>query len=134
MKKRCCYLIRAVISLCLGLCIYLFFRQGTYIHKILTISNGFWLSEINFFWDSLVRYALPDFLWGYALSMMLYALWLPKKKIYLISYVSASLGVMWEILQLLSIAKGTFDIIDCGMYILASWISYISYKKREKSK
>ncbi len=134
MKNRVYYLSHSFFSLCVGLSLYLFVRQGTYIHQILHTPIAFGFSEVSFFGDKIVRYAFPDFLWGYALSMVLYALWLPRKKAYIISVISALLGIAWELCQLLSIVNGTFDIIDCGMYILASIISYHFYKKREKLK
>ncbi len=133
MRKRCYILVHSVVSLMIGLFCYLLFRRNTIIHKILNLQDLFGLSEKRFFADNLLRYYLPDFLWCYSLSMLLYAIWYPQSKIHLIPLFSALLGILWEFLQLFSIVKGTFDLADCTMYILASAFSYYLFK-REKSK
>ncbi len=133
MKRRCYILVHSVVSLTIGLSCYLLFRRNTIIHKILNCQDLFGLSEKRFFADCQLRYYLPDFLWCYSLSMLLYAVWYPQNKIHLIPIFSAFFGIVWELLQLLSIVNGTFDLADCTIYILASAFSYYLFK-REKSK
>ncbi len=134
MKNRLIYTLQSVISLTFGAIIYILFRKNTYLHGFLNISTPL-LSNIEFFADNLIRYALPDFLWCYSFTMMIYAVLMPQKKkgIYAGVFCAFS-GIFWEILQKLSVVSGTFDLIDCAMYIFASYYSYKIYNKRENFK
>ncbi len=130
MKNRCFYIIHSFLSIFIGAFIYIVFRSNTYIHNFLNIKEPL-LSNINFYGDQIIRYALPDFLWCYSFTMLIYAILMPVKNKSLIVCISCIIfGILWEILQLLSIITGTFDLIDCFMYILAAIISYIIYIKR----
>ncbi len=134
MKIRLKYTLYSFLSLLIGGVIYILFRSDTYIHSFLNITT-LYLSNTDFFGDEIIRYALPDFLWGFSLSMMVYAVLLPnKKKSIYAGMLCAFLGTLWEILQKLSIVTGTFDIIDCLMYISSAVFSYIIYNKTEVSK
>ncbi len=126
-KIRLTYISFALVSLLIGAVIYIFLRQGTYIHLIFSeeilneicrlrnsISN---LPIINF-----LKYYFIDFLWCLALCFSLLAVTDFRNRFcVLVSVmVSALFGLLYELAQLLSIVSGTFDFIDVTMYIVAS--------------
>ncbi len=133
MKSRCYCILHSIISLMVGVSIYVLFRKNTYIHTILNISPDMFFGYSSFLLDELIRYALPDFLWSYSLNFGLYAIYLPKNKGKIIIPITVSLlGFCWEILQKFGLTSGTFDIIDCLMYVGASMVSCIIYLKEFK--
>ncbi len=110
------------------------FRNNTYIHSIISIEliN---ISGLNFFGDSFVRYYLPDFLWGYSLAMAFYGLFLPKlKSSFCIVVIVVLAGISWELLQFIKPEFGTFDLLDCLMYLVSALISNYIYFIGEKKK
>lgn len=129
MKHRLPYILQSLISLTIGGIIYIFLRRNTYIHFIFNIPREFYCN-ISFPFDNFIRYHLPDFLWCYSMSMALYSILLPKKSNISICVISMLFGIGLEVLQYLSIISGTFDFIDCIIYVLAAIISNIFYKKR----
>ncbi len=133
MKSRCYCILHSIISLLTGLVIYILFRKNTYIHSALNIFPDMFFANDNFLFDEIIRYALPDFFWSYSLCLGLYSIYLPtgKGKV-IIPATACSLGIGWEVMQKLGIASGTFDIIDCLMYVGASLVSYIIYLKEFK--
>ncbi len=133
MKSRCYCILHSIISLLVGITIYILFRKNTYIHTYLSISPDMFFGNNKFLLDEVMRYALPDFLWSYSLNFGLYSIYLPNNKWRIIIPVIVSiLGFCWEILQKAGLTNGTFDIIDCVMYVGASMVSYIIYLKEFK--
>ena len=106
-------LIHSITALLIGVAIYIFFREHTY------INNFFGLQKISSR-DSLlldaISFYLPDFLWAYSLTFML-ALFCEHR---LSGAISSLFGVVWELLQRSDVVSGTFDLIDIFTYITAS--------------
>ncbi len=126
-KIRCYFIFISIISLCLGLMIYIFLRDGTFIHSALPSGLREAACEVckktgnNFFADFL-RYYFADFLWCLSLNFALLAVaeLKSKKTLYTIAMISAFLGVVFEFAQYIGLTSGTFDFIDIFMYIIAS--------------
>ncbi|MDO4618899.1 MAG: hypothetical protein Q4B31_05185 [Clostridia bacterium] len=71
-------------------------------------------------------------MWSYALSSALLGVYCPRRfGGVIIAGLTTATGILWELLQLLSLVGGTFDIIDCIMYFIASVISNYIYHKLE---
>ena len=110
----------SLVSLILGLLIYIFFRKGTYIHTLLKIEHPFGLSDLIFFGSDFIKYYLPDFLWAFSLTNALITVSdKTKKEVFIIGFAVILLSALWEILQLLKIVSGTFDFVDCFIYLFA---------------
>lgn len=121
------YLLISLFSLIAGLAIYIFLRQGTYIHLFLPKNV---LDELTSIYENIpesivvdfFRYYFVDFLWCVSLNFALYMVSDFKKRsaVIIISIVSAVVGSLFEVAQYLDIVTGTFDIADIVMYIVAS--------------
>ncbi len=131
MKFRCKYIIHSLTALIIGLAIYILFRRNTYIHSFLNLTDTVYLN-VPFYGDIFIKFQLPDFLWGYSLTMALYAVLLPKNS-RLPFFITIFFGTSFEILQHLHIVSGTFDFLDCIMYFLAALISNIVYNRSLKN-
>ena len=134
MKTRILATCHMAAALGIGCLLYLFLREGTYLHQILH-AQGIW-SRTAFFGDRLFRYYLPDFLWGYALSMGLYALYPPqgKRSDLLPALTAAVVGGAYEIAQWCGWVRGTGDVVDGLLYLYAAVAAYkiISLKEERK--
>lgn len=123
-------LLISVLALLAGLLIYLVLREKTYINSVIPEHIGnivkYFFTDVpqNSFTD-FVKYYFADFLWCFALNYALCAVQISisTKKLIVISLVSFSIGIEFEIMQLFSICIGTFDMIDIGMYFAASSLS-----------
>lgn len=126
-KIRLVYIFFSFISLLIGVLIYIFLRQETYIHslfseeflkKIYICNND--VSDLPII--EFLKYYLVDFLWCLALNFSLLAVTDFRKRLsFLVVLVLTSIfGLIYELAQLFSIVSGTFDFIDVVMYILAS--------------
>ena len=128
MKRKHC-IILAVISLCLGLCIYLFVNQSTYIYSMLPVELRF--QQINC--DNSILYTFlkdygADFLWAISFTFVVQSiLMLKAKSVYWLLFTTL-LGVAVEVMQLFGIINGTFDLYDILAYFLGSLISVIIIK------
>ena len=128
MKRKDC-IILAVISLCLGLCVYLFFNQSTYIYKILPVELQF--KQINC--DNSVLYIFikdycADLLWSISFTFVVQSiLMLNFKSVYWL-LLTAMLGTSVEVMQLFNIINGTFDLYDIFVYLLGALISILIIK------
>lgn len=128
-KIRIGYLLCSVVSLTLGVVIYLIFRKETYLHIVLpeTIDLKFEhireATEENCF-ISFLKYYFVDFLWGFSLCCSLLAVvdFKKRSRAVVVGCVSAAWGLLFELAQQISLVKGTFDFWDVLMYILAAVI------------
>lgn len=82
-----------------------------------TVGASFYIRGLSF--ESLIlrlmRNHLPDMLWSYSLTFALFLILSEDKKnktSIVCGVISALWGILMEVLQLLSIAPGTFDIFD----------------------
>jgi len=134
MKERFLYILCGLSLIMLGLLIYIFFREGTYINTVLGISGYF--AEKSFPCSVLIKYYLTDLLWCASLTFFLYAIFLPEENGAIVLALTAfSCGCLWELLQYMGIVSGTGDIIDCIMYFAGAIqpviIKKIMYTRRK---
>ncbi len=64
----------------------------------------------------IIRNHLCDFLWAYSLANSLNYIGLDKRQTFIITLLT---GVVFEVLQLLHLIRGTFDILDILAELLA---------------
>ena len=140
--------INVILPLIIGWLIYISFRSTTlkmfiwfkYIgfdSSILTIRQE--LSNLKLYLPPWTYYSLPDGLWVYSFTSALLILWDNKFKIakfwLLIPLFS---GVIIDVTQGLKIIRGTFDILDLTLSIVASLLSIITinykFKKNDNQK
>ena len=101
-------------SLLLGLLIYVFLRNNTWLHKIFSLTSPILLHSSPFI--NFLRYYFVDALWAYALTM---ALTLPIGERWAAG-AAAGFGLFWEVMQGLNWVSGTADVADVLMYLSAS--------------
>lgn len=122
MFRRKIYILLGVVSLSLGVLIYILFRENSYIgiaFSRLSIIQAIRRMLEGFSCDFLEFY-FPDFLWGFSLSCGFLAIYLPKRNGCIICTGIAFLcGCVWEWMQHKEIVSGTGDINDVLMYLLA---------------
>lgn len=130
-RKILSFFINIFLPLAVGLCVYLFFYQGTYINSILGIEFGLKLKSV---FGVFVKSWLCDILWAYALTHSLYlALHVFKHRILISAIISICFSAAFELLQLFGKVKGTFDILDILFQIAAVCIAAAFIKRREKT-
>lgn len=130
MKKLRFYLINVLFSLFCGLFIYIFFRRGTYINDFVNRICHIHVVEKETVIIHFLKYYFVDALWAYAMTFFL-AIFVNEKVCFL---TSSCVCILWELFQLFSIVKGTFDWIDIIMYLTAVIIAVLIiffYKKGE---
>lgn len=134
MKQRIHYMSHSLIALIVGVAVYLLFRCCTHLHCLFGLPLEGIFSAVEFPCDDIVRYHLPDFLWGYALSFCFGAIMLPSKRgWWWIVGASTVLGFVWEIMQASTFVSGTADGWDCFMYLTAGVaVLIITSRKEEK--
>lgn len=130
-RKLLTFFFNIFLPLAVGLCIYLFFRKGTYINLVSGIEFNFALkSGLGVF----VKSWLCDILWAYALTNALYLAFCAfKHRIMITAIISICVGTVFELLQLLPSVVGTFDILDILFQIAAVLLAVALIKRREKS-
>lgn len=113
MRKR---IIVSVCTLILGVLIYyLYFKR-------ILIEN----TEISKF----IRNYVPDFLWMISLFFISvnYSKRITKRYILLTAIYTFALGLIFELLQLANVVRGTFDILDIITYIISILLACIVEK------
>lgn len=130
-RKLLTFFFNIFLPLAVGLCIYLFFRKGTYINLVSGIEFNFALkSGFGVF----VKSWLCDILWSYSLTYSLYlVLCAFEHRILISAIISICVGTVFELLQLLPSVAGTFDILDILFQIAAVLLAVALIKRREKS-
>ncbi len=131
-ETRLC-LLHSVTALGLGLLLYVFLRQNTYLHTLLeTVFRldipipQYSASHLQF-----VANWLGDFLWAYALCFALYRLLSPfPRRLLLAALAVIVLGAVLECLQKLKILSGTFDPLDIFTESVAAGLAAIIIKRR----
>lgn len=128
-------LFNVFIPLFLGGLVYLFFRSERLIMfewlKSLGIKNGFDLLRENFvsintYLPSWFIFSLPDALWVYSFTSAIILIWNNERKVAVtLLLIPLILGPGVELLQLLNLFKGTFDVIDLTLTICAFLLSII---------
>ena len=124
-------------ALFFGFLIYIIFRKDTFLHLYFVFPDFISLSEFEFWGGDFVRYYFPDFLWEYALTSALYAIYPPcdRRKNLFVPLCAFFVGFYYEIGQKAKIFLGTGDFIDVLIYLCAAFAAYkihlIYYKRRK---
>ena len=114
MSRKQFYWINILLPLSAGALLYLYWRPDAYISKL--ISSLFRMpaepvhgrpAGIYRF----IRYYLCDILWAYALTFSL-SLYFGKNALWAALAVGVGFAVLTELLQLLPVTPGSFDILD----------------------
>lgn len=128
----CCF-----VSLMGGLIVYILFRPTAIVAKPFVDCN--WITQLRIYLHpyagDLMRFHIPDFLWAFALSCGLQAVFVISKTAEILSCALAAFvcGVIWETLQYAGVVSGTADWLDILMYFLAVFASIlINTKERMK--
>ena len=134
MKKYANFII-SIASLFTGGMLYVLFRENTYIGNAFSRFSFIVALRMSLapFACNLLKYYLPDFLWGLALACGLQAiLHLKKQKLLLCGVVVFLCGTFWECMQCLGVISGTGDFWDVFSYSLAGLLCIIlNLKERE---
>ncbi len=123
MSKRVIYIVECCVTLICGSALYILFRPTTYIagvfNDIVFIEKL--RSVLSIFSCGLLKYYIPDFLWGYSLSCGLLAIYTPTLKGAIgCCFTVFIFGSAWELLQYTNILSGVGDHLDIIMYLLAA--------------
>lgn len=118
--------------LLIGLAIYVFCYQNTYINT--TIENILGFSLPYFYFDNAFHRFLTcwacDILWAYSLTFALFFCFKNfNKSLLIVCMLSGLFSLVIELLQLIGIINGTFDIWDIIMEFIAILIAVIILKK-----
>ena len=112
------------VYLILGLFVYLFFNQNTYISRI--VISVIDLPNIhlgNRCVEHIVNSFLADFLWSVSATFAVqYIFELKGRKVFLLS-LTAILGITVELMQKFNIMSGVYDLYDIVTYIIGSFYS-----------
>ena len=133
MKKRLFWLGLSAGALFLGALLYSFFRQDTYIGKL--VAKIFLLDvSVTNSMQGFFAWYFPDCLWAFSLTCTLFSITLPQGRQQVVwCVVSLAWGILWEVLQLVSVVSGTADLWDVIMYIIAVFsAAMINILKRGK--
>ena len=119
MKKRCVLLVGSLSALVVGALDYGFFRQDTYVGKI--VGRLLHIREMrDCFCYGLLAWYLPDYLWMLALALAFFAVTAPRRRHLWMWAVGLTLyGGGWELTQYFGIVSGTADRLDSLLYMMA---------------
>jgi len=132
--NRCFYCLVSIISLFLGMAIYLLFRNTNmllfqWIPKLEYFKNVYIPIEHSIF-CSVLLFNLPDALWFLSGIFFLRFLWFKRykeQKIYLLCFYF--IGATFEICQLSKDILGTFDYFDLLFMGIGAFVESLLYKK-----
>lgn len=135
MSARRQNILLSVLGLATGGLLYLLFRETSYVGQF--FGNSPVIATLRSLVKPLscdvIRYYLPDLLWGFSLSCGVLAILAPTGRLCILwAYTGFFCGVVWELLQSLHLVSGTGDLLDMAMYLLGSGICMlINLKRRE---
>lgn len=137
MSNRTLFTVLGLVSIFIGLFVYVFFRPNSIVSILL--ENFIIVKEISLPFKSqiinnFILFLFPDFLWAFSLNSFLHSIHLPGiKKSIALALVTFSFGVIWELMQYFDILSGTGDILDIFMYLAAATaVVIINVKRRKK--
>ena len=119
-------------ALIIGTSFYILCRQNSIVTVILQSFMPLNISVLanNTFVKS-ISYYFPDFLWALGLCCGLFAIFdYHDKSAIICPIITFTYGLIWEILQHADKVSGTFDYLDILMYLTASLLAVIFYRKR----
>lgn len=122
MSKRVFFFVSGITALILGGLLYVLFRENTYIarHMAYAFSLDKVRAGLKFLNCGFIRYYLPDYLWGFSLCSIFFAIYSPDilKEVFIAISIFAY-GLIWELMQFYKVVSGTGDLVDVFMYLLA---------------
>lgn len=137
MSNRIKNIVCCLVSLMVGLMMYILFRPTSIIAK--PFAQCDWIAQLctylHPYSGELMRFHIPDFLWAFSLSCGLQVVFVISKTVEILScaLTAFACGVIWEILQYAGVVSGTADWLDILMYFLAVFASIlINLKERMK--
>lgn len=129
-RKNVIIILNSVIALKIGLLIYIFMKDDTYINTFTHIHFNY--SPETYFEIFIINW-FCDFLWGYALTFALYYVLSPFSHRRILSLVlTVVFGAILECLQAFDIIPGTFDWWDIAIEIIAVLIATVVLKLIDK--
>lgn len=95
---------------------------------VLSVSGIFFGLAIYFFdldWHPIIRNYIPDFFWSFSLTCALLVTLHADKNLYRPLILSGFVGIVYELLQGLSIVPGTYDAIDILAYLIGVLAAFL---------
>jgi len=133
--SRYFYGLASLISLVLGMCIYLFFRDINNMILFRWVPKHefaetvlFQLKPSNF--SYVFKYNMPDMLWFLSGILLLRFIWyyrIKEQNVYVLCFYVA--GFVFEISQLSNKIPGTFDLLDLLFMGIGAFVEGLLYKK-----
>lgn len=98
---------------------YLFFPEAVFVRLIDNLLGSSYHIPVNVdnILIKLIRFYLLDFLWAYALMSAVILIFKNDSRVFVIILI---FEIVLELIQLLPSIRGTFDVCDIGIEILAS--------------
>lgn len=119
MKKKF-ILLNVIAPVLIGAILYyLFFPEAVFVRLIDNLLGSSYHIPVNVdnILIKLIRFYLLDFLWAYALMSAVILIFKNDSRVFVIILI---FEIVLELIQLLPSIRGTFDVCDIGIEILAS--------------
>lgn len=111
---------------------YLFFPEAVFVRLIDNLLGSSYHIPVNVdnILIKLIRFYLLDFLWAYALMSAVILIFKNDSRVFVIILI---FEIVLELIQLLPSIRGTFDVCDIGIEILASILVIKLSRRRFKN-
>ena len=111
---------------------YLFFPEAVFVRLIDNLLGSSYHIPVNVdnILIKLIRFYLLDFLWAYALMSAVILIFKNDRRVFVIILI---FEIFLELIQLLPSIRGTFDVCDIGIEILASILVIKLSRRRFKN-
>ena len=111
---------------------YLFFPEAVFVRIIDNLLGSSYHIPVNVdnILIKLIRFYLLDFLWAYALMSAVILIFKNDSRVFVIILI---FEIVLELIQLLPSIRGTFDVCDIGIEILASILVIKLSRRRFKN-
>lgn len=111
---------------------YLFFPEAVFVRLIDNLLGSPYHIPVNVdnILIKLIRFYLLDFLWAYALMSAVILIFKNDRRVFMIILI---FEIVLELIQLLPSIRGTFDVCDIGIEILASILAIKLSRRRFKN-
>ncbi len=132
MKKEF-ILLNVIAPVLIGAIIYyLFFPEAVFVRLIDNLLGSSYHIPVNVdnILIKLIRFYFLDFLWAYALMSAVILIFKNDSRVFVIILI---FEIVLELIQLLPSIRGTFDVCDIGIEILASILAIKLSRRRFKN-
>ena len=111
---------------------YLFFPEAVFVRLIDNLLGSSYHIPVNVdnILIKLIRFYFLDFLWAYALMSAVILIFKNDRRVFMIILI---FEIVLELIQLLPSIRGTFDVCDIGIEILASILAIKLSRRRFKN-